>query len=69
MKFPTAQQGHEAHVRGQDDALAGRDRDSGPWSPLAADGVERCLAASYQRGYAYGLQVALQGRYGDPPTA
>lgn len=69
MKFPTSQQGHEAHMRGQDDALAGKDRDAGPWSARATDSVERCLAASYQRGYGYGVQVALQRDFGDPPTA
>lgn len=69
MMFPTKQQGHDAHVRGQDDALAGRDRDLCPWDQRAADSVERCLALSYQRGYSYGLQVAMQGRYGNPPTA
>ena len=68
MKFPTSQQGHEAHLRGQDDAIDGKDRDAAPWSARSADPVERCLANSYQRGYAYGVQVALQRTFGDPPT-
>ena len=69
MKFPTEQQGHEANRRGQADALAGLDRDAGPWNPRSADSVERCLALAYQGGYGYGLQVALQRDFGDPPTA
>ena len=67
--FPTVEKGHQAHMRGQDDALAGLDRDAGPWSPTSSDSIERCLAICYQRGYSYGLQVALQRDYGDSPTA
>lgn len=69
MKFPTQEQGHEAHLRGQGDALAGRDRDAGPWDCRSTDDVERCLAGCYQRGYGYGIQLALQRRFGDSPTA
>lgn len=68
MKFPSADQGHRAHQRGQDDALAGADRDTAPWSAKSTDSVERCLALAYQRGYGYGLQIALDRDFGNAPT-
>lgn len=69
MKLPTKRQGQAAFSRGQDDAIAGVGRDSGPWDPFAPDIAERCLSAAYQRGYGYGLQVAIQDEYGNAPTA
>ena len=69
MKYPTDEQGNTAYLRGQDDALAGADRDRAPWSATASDFTERCMAATYQRGYGYGMQLALQRRFGDLPTA
>lgn len=67
--LPTEAQGREAFQRGSDDAQAGVDRRSAPWSPTAASLAERCLAAAYQRGYGVGVQLELQRRFGDAPTA
>ena len=69
MTFPTEEQGHEATQRGIDDALAGKDRDHAPWSMRSRDSVESTLAICYQRGYAYGIQIELQRRYGDLSAA
>ena len=70
MNTPTREQGHAAHLQGQEDALAGLDRDEAcPFDRKSPDSVTRCLYAAYQRGYGYGRQVRLQRTYGPIPGA
>lgn len=67
--MPTKEEGHAAHLRGQDDALAGVERYSGPWRRDSDSQHERALASCYGRGYNYGRQLRLQRLYGPIPTA
>lgn len=70
MKFPTREQGHAAHLRGQDAALAGIALDdANPFDPDSEDFTEGCLARSFRKGWHYGQQISLQREYGDAPTA
>ena len=68
MEMPTREQGHAAHLRGQDDGIGGIPPHAGPWDPDSAESVERTLAICYRRGYNYGRQIRLQRKYGDAPT-
>lgn len=69
MRFPTREQGHAAHLQGQDAALAGLALDdANPWHG-SQDFAEGCLARSFRKGWHYGQQIRLQRKFGDPPTA
>ena len=67
--MPTTEEGHAAHLRGQDDALAGVARYSGPGRRASDSQHGRALASGYGRGYNYGRQLRLQRLYGPIPTA
>lgn len=67
MKLPSDRQADAAHRRGVEDALAGLDRDRGPYR-RDGDDVQKALHVMYQRGYGVGVQQMLQRDFGNTPT-
>lgn len=66
--MPTREQGDAAHMLGQDAALLGKPATDNPWDRRSPDSITRALGAMWRHGYAYGRQVSVQRKYGDPPT-
>ena len=66
--LPSAEAMRSAYRAGVAAGKAGADRDPAHESYLGKTRAESALSLSYNHGYTDGQQIALQDKYGDPPS-